>query len=101
MRTQYRQGDVLIERITELPAEVERRQAPVLFAGELTGHAHRLDPPGAATVLVAGDVLFLDVSAPGVRVLHEEHRPIDLPPGLYRAWRQREYSPRGSDGVRD
>jgi hypothetical protein len=25
--------------------------------------------------------------------VHEEHRPIELPIGVYRVWQQREYTP--------
>jgi hypothetical protein len=26
-------------------------------------------------------------------VIHEEHQPITLEPGIYRVWQQREYTP--------
>ena len=35
------------------------------------------------------------------RILHEEHLPISLPPGIYRVWQQREYSPRDIRTIRD
>jgi hypothetical protein len=94
----WRQGDVFVSAIESFPAEVGNRPLAhgVLVHGELTGHTHRLDDPRTAQ-LFAGRALgelFLDVPAGGTRIVHEEHGAIDLPPGLYRVWRQREYTPK-------
>jgi len=35
--------------------------------------------------------MFLDVTAPWVRIVHPEHGPIPLEKGCYRVWRQRVY----------
>ena len=40
-----------------------------------------------------GSELFLEVKEPIATLVHEEHRAIELPSGLYRVWRQREYRP--------
>jgi hypothetical protein len=77
----------------------------VLAYGEVTGHAHRVETPDHAELWrVGGDInmLYLRVLAP-TRIVHEEHRPIPLEPGVYRVWQQREYVPQsqrwGNDGV--
>jgi len=102
----WRQGDVLIRRVEAIPDRVPRRPLPhgVLVHGELTGHSHRLENPKSAMLFSGArsiGELFLDVPAGGTRIIHEEHGPIELPQGLYRAWRQREYSPKAIRVVRD
>lgn len=89
----WRHGDVLIAMVPALPGNVKRRHTTVLVHGELTGHSHRLENPEAGELWDAGGVLYLRVTAPSVRIVHQEHAPITLPEGTYRVWQQREYSP--------
>ncbi len=89
----YRQGDVLIRRIDSLPEQkAVRRQSGNILEGEATGHIHRVEDQTKAEVLEVGDALYLHVGSDGVRVIHEEHGPIVLPPGYFEIVRQREYS---------
>jgi hypothetical protein len=100
----WRQGDVFFERVTKIPARMRERPLPhvTLVHGEMTGHSHRIADPRTATLFAAGPTTFyLDVHAGGAMVVHEEHGPIALEPGLYRVWRQREYSPEAIRVVRD
>ncbi len=100
---QYRHGDVMLERVEGLP--VERRKLPhtTLALGEVTGHSHRLRPGSKAALYLTGrgDGLALDVQADEVELIHEEHATIHLPRGVYRVWRQREYSPESIRIIRD
>lgn len=89
----YRHGDVLIRRITSLPLGVQRRVGATLAQGEVTGHSHRIQQAHAVQLWVQGSNLFLEVKEPIATLVHEEHRAIELPSGLYRVWRQREYRP--------
>lgn len=96
----YRQGDVLIARISSMPeqdlAPVEREKGRLVLAhGEVTGHAHVV--VGEAELFTPADVSeleerFLRVEREAT-VVHEEHGTITLPPGDYRVGRQREYAP--------
>jgi hypothetical protein len=104
----YRQGDVLIEQIAEIPITTHKQETSrrvVLARGEATGHHHVLttdDPAdwwkkdeataGGQTAEPAGEI-FLSLPG-GATVSHEEHAPIELPPGNYRVTRQREYTPK-------
>ena len=99
----WRQGDVFIERVTEIPAQVRAHPLPhvTLVHGELTGHSHRVADPRTATLFSASNMFYLDVHADSAAVVHEEHGSIDLERGLYRVWRQREYSPKAIQVVRD
>lgn len=92
-RPLYRHGDVLIAAVAALPAGAARRAGLVLAHGEHTGHTHRIRETGAASLYVYGKELYLLVSGPAATVVHEEHRPIELPAGVYRVWQQREYTP--------
>jgi hypothetical protein len=97
----FRQGDVYVEDLKVIPEGGRRRDSPVLFLGEATGHAHRFEPADAADVLELGNQLYLRVVSP-LQIVHEEHGPIPLDPGLYRVWRQREYTSAGGwRGVQD
>jgi hypothetical protein len=97
----YRHGDVMIASIKKLPSGCERKPHVILARGEVTGHSHRIEPNSSAVLFESGNETFLQVTESGANVIHEEHKPIELPPGLYRVWRQREYSPREIRVIRD
>lgn len=88
---QYRQGDVLIERIGEAEAADGKHPRQVVVArGELTGHAHRVLAVGATYVVGRmGGMLALPA---GGRLTHDEHGEIALPPGAYRVRLQTEWT---------
>jgi hypothetical protein len=94
----YRQGDVLIIPIRELPPGLvpgpRDRGRLVLARGEATGHAHVITGPDVVLRAAAYDVdlLFVEIVT-SAQVVHEEHGAISLPAGKYRVVRQREYVP--------
>ena len=112
----YRQGDVLIERISNIPgsAKKQKRSSRVILAhGEMTGHHHMLETSDPADWWKEGEIstanskpstlageLFVSLPAGGV-VTHQEHAKIKLPTGTYRITRQREYSPEAIRNVAD
>jgi hypothetical protein len=89
----YRHGDVLIRYIASLPVGAQKRLGATLAHGEITGHSHRIQQSHAVQLWVHGSDLFLEVKEPSATLVHEEHRAIELPQGLYRVWKQREYRP--------
>ena len=100
---QYRQGDVLLVPVSEIPASAtpqERDKGRVVLAyGEVTGHAHAITKPGV-TRLADGIAEYL--SAPeGCTLDHEEHSAIVIAPGNYRIIHQREYTPEAIVRVAD
>jgi hypothetical protein len=98
----YRQGDVLIRRIADLPKQkAAKRKTGILAEGEVTGHAHRIEDLGLAEVLEIKNGLYLRVGEEGVRIVHEEHAPIVLEPGNYEVEVQREYTPAEIRNVAD
>ncbi|MDE2095736.1 MAG: hypothetical protein KGL39_00635 [Patescibacteria group bacterium] len=92
MGQQYRQGDVFIETIDEVPSDVVLVEGPVVLAyGEVTGHSHQVKTKSAKLFERAGE-RFLVLNKKAV-VEHQEHGPITLPAGTYRVTIQREYHP--------
>lgn len=92
MKNQYRQGDVLIEKMEAIPENAipvkEVAGRFILAEGEATGHHHAISARGAQ-MLSAGDELWLKLDQASV-VHHEEHGAIALEPGIYRVRRQVE-----------
>ena len=86
--TWYQQGDVTIKPVV-IPDVAESVGSRILAEGEATGHAHRV--VGEAELLRMGDQLFLRVLGGDVRVIHDEHAEIAIPPGEYEIGRVREY----------
>lgn len=113
---QFRQGDVLIERIPQIPksAKKQKRARRVILAhGEATGHHHALITADPADWWKDGEIatsnekpsvlvgeVFVAVPNGGV-VTHDEHYKNELPPDNYRVIRQREYHPVALRNVAD
>lgn len=89
----FRHGDVLLQAAPSLPEDAQGVPGHVLVRGELSGHAHRLENPSAGALYRTKLNLWLEVHT-ATRIVHEEHAPIPLLPGIYKVWQQREYSPR-------
>lgn len=93
-----RQGDVLLEKVTEIPSgatEIKTEQKRIVLAyGEVTGHAHAIyEYLDKVKVWAIGKVKYLEVMAT-VMLKHEEHTQAELTPGIYKLPVQVEYSPK-------
>ncbi|MEM6474404.1 MAG: hypothetical protein AAF802_33025 [Planctomycetota bacterium] len=99
--SQYRHGDVMLEEVAELPEARRKAQHTILAHGELTGHCHRISERGAADLYDTPDGMFLHVISDVATLVHDEHDSISLRFGIYRVWRQREYSPEEIRIIRD
>jgi hypothetical protein len=85
----YQQGDVTIKPIDKIPTNANPTRSRVLAEGEATGHKHLAQADDVQLFLHQGT---LYMSAPnGTIVVHEEHRPIEIPPGEYQIGTVREY----------
>jgi len=99
----YRQGDVLIEQVAEIPKSAVRQKPNgriILALGEATGHHHSVDIDAANWWKQENGTQFLEVAEEAV-VEHQEHDPITLPTGKYLVRRQREYTPEAIRNVHD
>src|SRR4051812_43297890 len=94
-----RQGDLLLVPVAEVAKYTPevRSGRLVLLRGEATGHAHVIEDERASLHGVWGSERYLvvDGSSP-VMLVHEEHDPLPIAPGVYEVRRQREYAPRRS-----
>lgn len=97
----YRHGDVLVSQVKSLPPGAHKREGTILAHGELTGHSHRIQQSHAVQLWGYGDELFLEVKESRASLVHEEHQTIELPQGIYRVWKQREYRPEAVVEVMD
>jgi hypothetical protein len=82
-----RQGDIWIEQIAKLPKKLKLRKTKIILYGEATNHSHRLVD---GSVFDGKDGIFLKVLR-ATQIIHDEHKPIDLPKGFYSVKRQVEY----------
>lgn len=114
MTEMYAQGDLLIERVNDVPPSgtivpPDETGALVLLEGELTGHRHAIfehatmfrDDALAREVPTGLYVGHVKVEHGPATVRHQEHAPIALSEGTYRIRRQRELEPRDAALVAD
>jgi hypothetical protein len=85
----YQQGDVIIKPVASIPEGANPVGTRVLREGEATGHAHRATGEGVQLFIHEG-TLYMRAEGETV-VVHEEHRPITVPPGVYEIGAVREY----------
>lgn len=97
----YRHGDLLVQQASEIPEDARQLQHLVLAEGELTGHSHRIAERDAAVMYQSDEGTFLRIVGERATLIHQEHGPIVLGTGVYRVWRQREYTPQAIRIVRD
>lgn len=106
----YAQGDVILERVDDVPIPASARPvatdpdgAVVLARGEVTGHRHAFYAAGGEVTMFRDDGLgsgmpaelyvgHVKIEVPTAKLQHEEHGTIELPKGLYRIRRQREFN---------
>ena len=104
MNRTYRQGDILlVEMDGAAPMNLTPCPEPLVLAhGEHSGHTHVLSGTALAFRADYSSPAPGVVSLPHGGVLsHDEHGPIQLPPGCYEVVRQRQYTYRHSVEVDD
>lgn len=85
----FRQGDVLLMKIKELPKNAKVKSDNVILEGEVSGHAHVIE---AGVGLMLNENLYVNAGAE-TKLVHDEHGPIEIPEGNYKVVRQREFVP--------
>lgn len=106
MKMQYRQGDVLIEKIEEIPGNTQPSNDQLLVRGEGRYHGHFME--GEVDIMRNQKFGPEDNTSHYLRVrskselVHRhteskaktgDHETITIPAGRYRVIRQREYNP--------
>jgi hypothetical protein len=88
----YQQGDLLIKSINNIPNNAIEKEGTekgfVLAEGEHTGHMHRI-LTGIILYTIGTKLYFENLKE--VKILHEEHNEVILPPGTWEVDRVREY----------
>ena len=97
----FRHGDLLIAPVAAIPPGGRVKEDMVLARGEATGHAHRLESRGPVELWEFSNEIYFRLGADGGEVMHEEHKAIQLQPGAYRVWKQRQYEPQGARARED
>lgn len=88
----YRQGDILFVRIERIPKQhANKKMDGVVAEGEATGHAHRVVDGDLWERGHSGIDLFVEAGV-ATKIVHEEHGTIELPKGVYKVVRQREFA---------
>lgn len=94
---QFRHGDLLIEKVNSIPESLNKQKDTTLAYGEVTGHHHTIEDKETEVFYEGNDYLNANIKFAKVKnltnLIHQEHAPIKLEPGIYRVQRQREYSP--------
>lgn len=92
MAIMYRQGDLLFIKTCN-PPEGKERKDKFILRSNMTGHQHRIT---RGTVYDNQDAMrwspdfYVAIPEGGADLVHEEHRTIPLPEGIYEVRRQRE-----------
>lgn len=86
----FQQGDVTIQPAS-IPRGARTDAGRILAHGEVTGHAHRLTEASDGLLVEIDGQLYLAVGEGGATIIHEEHKPVELPQGDYRIGRVQEY----------
>mgnify|MGYP001617549629 CR=1 FL=1 len=92
---QIQHGDVLIQQIKSMPDGLKRIRSEhgllIIARGETTGHHHAIAVKEKEAILyeLKGE-LYLEVAMP-VKITHEEHKPLDIPTGIYKIGRVQEH----------
>lgn len=89
-KREHRHGDIRLSRIKALPKDVNKLKHKTLAYGEVTGHSHRFADDRFIDRYSDGERTFLKVTRPST-LIHEEHGPQVILPGLYEQIQEREH----------
>lgn len=88
------QGDVFFLKVNHIPDGKKVVQPSpegyIIAKGEISGHTHKIEDFVNVILYQVGDVYYIKCLKP-VSVIHNEHKPIVLEPGIWRVGIQREY----------
>lgn len=86
----FRHGDILLKQIEKLPEGRKEIKDKTLAYGEVTGHSHRFMNPDDIRRYKAKEKVYLEALLQGT-LIHEEHKPLIIDPGIYEQIKEREY----------
>ena len=87
----FRQGDLLISRVWEIPSNAIAKSTNIIGEGEKTGHTHTLN--GQHQIFEAADYNAIYFEAKEeVSIEHPEHNTIQIPKGMYTVVHERQHN---------
>jgi hypothetical protein len=89
VKKMVQQGDVNIVSVV-IPVGAKKRESGIIREGETTGHAHKV-VGSDFEVLQLGSRIFARILSGDCQIVHEEHKPINLPVGDYEFFPTHEY----------
>jgi hypothetical protein len=93
---QIQHGDVLLQEVVSIPSNAKlmpHRNLIIVARGEQTGHNHVIQSDQTSIwELTRNGVteLYIEIKAP-VTIVHEEHKPLPIPTGIYLIGGIKEY----------
>lgn len=78
--------------IDSIPPNARLLNHRIIAEGEATGHVHEAVGPDCQLYEESG-MKYLEAKTE-TPITHTEHKPVILPPGVYKVIRQKEYVPR-------
>ena len=103
VKMKFRHGDLMIIRINKLSKNLQKVEGNVLAKGEVTGHLHQLLVNKTENLQLYknnDETLFFETKEEA-KLIHQEHKQIQIPKGIFRVMRQREYSAKENRQVMD
>lgn len=85
----YRQGDIALVPIKEIPKESKKKNL-ILAEGEATGHMHQFVDSINIAVYELNQHQFVEISSEIEDLVHNEHHTLHIPKGKYEVRQQRE-----------
>jgi len=105
LKKQFRQGDILLREIEEVPTgDLEIVDDGVLALGETTGHSHQVQMSKGVQLLRDPKTKIMFIVATTIAIVtHEDHGTLKLPAGAYQVTQQRQrgYAPRTVRQIQD
>jgi len=86
-----RQGDVLLRPVDKIQGSLTDKKEKILAFGEVTGHKHILRGEDTKFYKHNNQVL-VEVGEHEAELIHDEHKQLHVPKGLYQVVIQREWS---------
>lgn len=85
----YRHGELILKKVSEIKGK--KLNHLILAEGEVTGHKHEIVEAEATLYQNEDGVLYLSVKSEKAKLIHPDHKTIELPQGDYEVVEQREY----------
>jgi hypothetical protein len=86
-----RQGDILLQQVSKIEGEQITNQDNIIAHGE-SGNQHRMSNQVVIFEDKKSKDRFVQVLEQNTELVHQEHKPIQIPQGLYKIRREREYN---------